>query len=546
MRIGIGQINTTIGDFSGNRRRILDLCGRAVADRVDLVVFPEMSLCGYPPNDLLDHDAFARESLKSLRRLQREAPRGVAIAVGYVDRNRSASGKPLLNSVAVVRDGAIIHSQSKTLLPTYDVFDEARYFEPASTRTVFELGGRRIGIAVCEDIWWETESAPGTRYPLDPVGDLLDAGAELILAPSASPYFEGKVAIRARLLSRIGRSSGAPVVYVNMVGGNDSLIFDGQSLVTDAEGNLVYRAAGFEEAYDVFDTEAPAPLVSIEVDRYEEIRKALVLGTRDYLAKTGFSSVHLGLSGGIDSALVATLAAEALGSDNVTAFGLPSRYSSEGSVADAKRLCESLGIRFRLMPIETPFAAVLETLAPHFDGAEPDITEENLQARIRGMLLMAYSNKTGSLVLATGNKSELAVGYCTLYGDMCGSLAVIGDLFKTDVYGLCRHINGDREIIPESILTKPPSAELRPDQKDADSLPPYEVLDEVLERYLLANRTGAEIEAEGFDATLVRRVLTLVGRAEYKRRQAPPVLKVSPRAFGTGRRMPIARRIYEA
>jgi NAD+ synthase (glutamine-hydrolysing) len=546
MNIGIGQINTTIGDFDGNRRKIVEAARRGVEAGADLVVFPEMSLCGYPPNDLLDHDAFAQESLKSLRRLQHEAPAGVAIAVGYVDRNRAAAGKPLTNSVAVIVDGEILHTQAKTLLPTYDVFDETRYFEPAATRKVFSFRGVRIGVAICEDIWWETEAAPGTRYPVDPVADLLDAGAEILIAPSASPYYAGKVHVRQRLISRISRSSGVPVIYVNMVGGNDSLIFDGQSIVTDRSGALVHRAAAFEEDFSVVDTEAARPPVSLDMNRYEEIRQALVLGIRDYLAKTGFTSVHLGLSGGIDSALVAVLAAEAIGAGKVSAFGLPSRYSSAGSVDDAKRLCENLGVSYRVLPIEGPFAALLGALEGEFAGTSPDLTEENIQARIRGILLMAYSNKFGSLLLTTGNKSELAVGYCTLYGDMCGSLAVIGDLFKTEVYGLCRHINSNGEIIPEPIITKPPSAELRPDQKDSDSLPEYDVLDKVLERYVLGNRTSAEIEAEGYPGELVRRVITLVGRAEYKRRQAPPVLKVSPRAFGTGRRMPIARRIYEA
>lgn len=546
MRIGIGQINTTIGDFAGNRARILEVTRQGVEADVELLVFPEMSLCGYPPNDLLDHDTFAQESLKSLRRLQREAPEGIALAVGYVARNPQAAGKPLANVVSVVRSGEILHTQAKTLLPTYDVFDETRYFEPATERGVFALSGVRIGVAICEDIWWETESAPGTRYPVDPVADLLDAGAEIVIAPSASPYFEAKVKIRQQLLSRIGRSSGVPVIYVNMVGGNDSLIFDGQSLVTDEAGRLVFHGKEFAEQFAVIDTEAFPDTVKLTVDRYAEIRKALVTGIRDYLAKTGFSKVHLGLSGGIDSALVAALATEAVGTDRVVAFGLPSRYSSEGSVEDSKQLCANLGIPFRTLPIESAFNAFLGTLEEEFTGTESGLAEENLQARIRGTLLMAYSNKFGSLVLTTGNKSELAVGYCTLYGDMAGSLAVIGDLFKTDVYGLARHFNRDGEIIPEAILTKPPSAELRPDQKDSDSLPDYELLDQVLRRYVLENRTSAEIEDEGFDPEAVRRIITLVGRAEYKRRQAPPVLKVSPRAFGDGRRMPIARAIYEA
>lgn len=546
MRIGIGQINTTIGDFDGNRSKVLEITRRGLNEKADLVVFPEMCLCGYPPNDLLDHDAFAQESLKSLRRLQHELPAGISVVVGYVDRNRSAAGKALTNSVAIIRDGEIVHTQQKTLLPTYDVFDESRYFEPAVDRIISKVGNTKIGCAICEDIWWETDAAPGTRYPVDPITDLLDAGARVLVVPSASPYYAGKAQIRRRLLSRIGRSSGVPVVYVNMVGGNDSLIFDGQSLVTDETGKVIYRAAAFEEEFHVVDFDSPPADVAEDIEAYEEIRMALVLGIRDYLKKTGFSSVHLGLSGGIDSALVAALAADAVGADNVVAFGLPSRYSSEGSINDAAQLCKNLGIAFRTLPIEGPFAALLETLSEEFEGTEPDIAEENLQARIRGTLLMAYSNKFGSLVLTTGNKSELAVGYCTLYGDMCGSLAVIGDLFKTEVYDLCRHINRNGEVIPDSILTKPPSAELRPDQKDSDSLPEYDLLDGILKRYILDTKNSAEIVEEGFDPDLVRRVITLVGRAEYKRRQAPPVLKVSPKAFGAGRRMPIARAIYEA
>ena len=545
MKIGIGQINSTIGDFSGNREKILKVAKRAKKEGADLIVFPEMSLCGYPPNDLLDHDAFAQENLKSLRLLQRECPDGIAILVGYVDRNREFSGKSLINNAGVILDGKIVHTQAKTLLPTYDVFDETRYFEPAPVRSIWEYKGERIGIAICEDIWWETENESGTRYPVDPVNDLLGAGATLILAPSASPFFSGKVKVRHSLISGIGKATGVPVVYVNMVGGNDSLIFDGQSLVTSGDGTLIHSSLAFEEDYSVVDINNSTK-VSLDIDLMQEIEGALLLGIRDYLKKCGFTRVHLGLSGGIDSALVAALAAKAIGPEAVTAFGLPSRYSSDGSVDDARKLCENIGIPYFIMPIEKPFEAFLETLEPHFEGYDPDVTEENLQARIRGTLLMAYSNKTGSLLLVTGNKSELATGYCTLYGDMCGSLAVIGDLFKTEVYALCRHLNRNGEMIPEGIITKPPSAELRPDQKGEDSLPPYDLLDQVLDHYLLRSETGEEIVGHGFDRALVEQVLGLVGRAEYKRRQAPPVLKVSRKAFGTGRRMPIARKIYEA
>ena len=544
MKIGIGQINPTIGDFDGNRKKILDVAKQGLDNRVDLVVFPEMCLCGYPPNDLLDHDAFAQENLKSLRLLQRECPDGIAVVIGYVDRNREFAGKSLVNAAGVILNGKIVHTQAKTLLPTYDVFDETRYFEPARERSIWEYKGERIGIAICEDVWWETEGESGTRYPLDPVNDLLSGGATLILAPSASPFYAGKVRVRYSLISSIGKTSGVPVVYVNMVGGNDSLIFDGQSLVTSGDGDLLFHGRGFDEDFAAIDLDELEP-IGFDVETMQEIEDALILGIRDYLRKCGFSRVHLGLSGGIDSALVAALAVKAVGKEYVSVFGLPSRYTSRASVDDAKKLCDNLGIDYGTLPIEKPFEAFLETLEPQFEGYQPDITEENLQARIRGTLLMAYANKTGSLLLATGNKSELATGYCTLYGDMCGSLAVIGDLFKTEVFALCRHMNRNGELIPEEIITKPPTAELRPDQKDEDSLPPYELLDQVLDHYLLKSETAEEIVAQGYDRALVERVIRLVGRAEYKRRQAPPVLKVSPRAFGTGRRMPIARTIYE-
>ncbi len=547
MKIAIGQINTVIGDFAGNADKILRTAAEAKEDLADLLVFPEMCICGYPPMDLLDYGRFVQENQKALRRLQQQLPSGIAVAVGYVDQTRGTAGKPLQNTVSVIKDGRILHSQAKTLLPTYDVFDEARYFEPASSRAIFSLDGVKFGIAICEDIWWESEPAPGTRYAVDPVKDLLDQGAQLILVPSASPFFSGKQEIRLELLQKIGRSSGVPAVYANMVGGNDNLIFDGCSMVTDSRGELIKYGESFREDYLLFDTDTQHPSVELpRLDQYELLREALVLGIRDYTAKCGFSKVHLGLSGGIDSALVAVLAVQALGPDKVHTFALPSRYSASSSEEDARQLAENLGVGYEVVPVEHVFNAVLETLRPVFGDREHDVAEENVQARIRGMLLMAYSNKFGSLVLTTGNKSELATGYCTLYGDMAGGLAVIGDLFKTQVYGLCRHINASEEIIPVNIINKPPSAELRPNQTDQDNLPDYEVLDGILSLYLLENKSAVEIAEAGYDPGMVHDVLTLVGRNEYKRRQAPPVLKVSTRAFGTGRRMPIARRIYEA
>ncbi|MFP4268431.1 MAG: NAD+ synthase [Spirochaetaceae bacterium] len=564
MKVAVGQINTVLGDFEGNTRKILEYAGRAAENGVDLIVFPEMSICGYPPMDLLDYERFTQENRRSLRKLQRELPLGIAAAVGYVDKTEGVLGKNLQNVVSIIRNGVILHSQAKTLLPTYDVFDEARYFEPASERRVYELDGVRVGIAVCEDLWWETEPVPGTRYAVDPVRELLDAGAALILSPSASPFFRGKDEVRRSLLRGVGRSSGVPVVYVNMVGGNDNLIFDGRSLVSDGSGEVFAEGRPFEEDYFEVQLEGRESVKGVsepgspsarsastssadatDTEGFEELRRALVLGLADYVGKCGFTRVHLGLSGGIDSALVAVLAVQALGEGKVHAFAMPSRYSSEASAGDAGALANNLGIEFDSIPIEPVFESTLGVLAPVLEGTEADVTEENIQARIRGMLMMAYSNKFRSLVLTTGNKSELATGYCTLYGDMAGGLAVIGDLLKTEVYGLCRHINRQREIIPRSIMEKPPSAELRPDQKDEDSLPPYETLDAILELYLLENLSAGEIADRGFDRNMVSEILTLVGRNEYKRRQAPPVLKVSKRAFGTGRRMPVARRIYE-
>ena len=546
MRIALGQINPVIGDFTGNLAKILAFSGEAKRRGAELAVFPEMCLCGYPPMDLVEHDSFVEANLKSLRLLQQQAPADIGIVVGYVDRNRTRAGKPLANTVSLVLDGEILLTQEKTLLPSYDVFDEARYFEPARERRVLEWRGERLGIAICEDFWWEAERATGSRYPVDPIKELLDQGATLILAPSASPYHAGKPQVRLGLLSGIGKSSGVPVLYVNTVGANDSLIFDGQSMVTSPEGRLVFLGAAFEEQLAVVDPYAAGEGLFLSADRYRELEQALVLGIADYARKCGFHRVHLGLSGGIDSSVVAVLAVRAVGPEQVAVFALPSRYSSPGSLTDAETLARNLGVRLERIPIEEVFQASLSGLEPVFRGTPPDSAEENLQARIRGTLLMAYGNKFHSLLLATGNKSELATGYCTLYGDMCGGLAPIGDLLKTEVYALARSLNRDRKLIPETVFDKPPSAELKPDQTDQDTLPPYEQLDRILSRYLLDNLTFEQISALGEDPDTVRRVLSMVSRAEFKRRQAAPVLKVSPRAFGTGRRIPIARRFYEA
>jgi NAD+ synthase (glutamine-hydrolysing) len=546
VKIAIGQINPTIGDFAGNAARILDYINRAHEERADLIVFPEMCVCGYPPMDLLDHGSFVEANLKALRSIQQRAPADIGIVLGYVDKSISSSGKQLVNAVSLIHDGKVQFTQTKSLLPTYDVFDEARYFEPAAERRTVAFKGEQIGIAICEDIWWETDQQGALPYPVDPVKELLDKGATVIISPSASPFYAGKLDIRYRLLSSIGKSSGIPTVYVNMVGGNDSLVFDGRSLVTSTGGALSFLGADFEEQLAFVDTGNLSAIPDAQVDKYVEIEQALVLGIRDYLGKCGFRRVHVGLSGGIDSSVVAVLAVRAVGPENVRLFALPSRYSSPGSLDDARCVAENLGVKIHNLSIEAMFEAGLQTLAPVFKGQPADATEENLQARIRGLLLMAYSNKFHSLLLTTGNKSELATGYCTLYGDMCGVLAVIGDLFKTEVYALARSLNRDRVVIPESVLTKAPSAELRPDQTDQDSLPPYDLLDKILQLYLLQSKTLEQITAAGFQQEMVQHVLTMVGKAEFKRRQAPPVLKVSPRAFGTGRRIPIARSIHEA
>jgi NAD+ synthase (glutamine-hydrolysing) len=542
MKVACGQINPTIGDFKGNAEKVITFAGKAKEAGCGLVVFPEMCLSGYPPLDLLEYDLFVEENLKALRHVQAAAPKGIGIVVGYVDRNRTRSGKGLVNVASLLLDGAILHTQAKTLLPTYDVFDEARWFEPADARTVVPFGGEKLGIAVCEDVWSDSEPAPGLHYPVDPIADLLDAGATLIVIINASPFHPDMPRTRLGLLSRIGKSSGVPAVYVNTVGANDNIIFDGQSMVTSSDGRLIFIGKAFEEELAVVDTAAAGPEVPLPPDPLLQIEGALVLGIKDYVRKCGFSRVHLGLSGGIDSALVAVLAVKALGAERVAVFGLPSRYSSEGSLTDARELAKNLGLTLKVIAIEEIFGAYLSTLAPVFEGRKPDIAEENVQARIRGTLLMAFSNKFNSLLLTTGNKSELATGYCTLYGDMSGGLAVIGDLLKVQVYALARSINARCRLIPEAIIDKAPSAELRPDQKDQDSLPPYETLDAILEAYLVLNKSAAEIAESGFDAALVRSVITMVEKAEYKRRQAPPVLKVSPKAFGTGRRIPIARK----
>jgi NAD+ synthase (glutamine-hydrolysing) len=558
MRISAAQINSTIGDFSGNREKILAFSKNARnKEGADLVLFPELAICGYPPMDLLDQDCFVELNIRSLRILRRELPSGIAVGVGYVDRNPSPRGKSLVNAFGVILDGELVFEQVKTLLPTYDVFDEARNFEPASRWPHFDYKGERIGIAICEDVWRDTET-PGTKYAKDPVRRLLDRGISLLAVPSASPYYAAKHRERLELAEKITRRNGISIAYINAVGANDSIIFDGRSFFMDKNAG-VKNAASFAEDLITLELDESGSSaarahsggrpVSEELDTIED---ALVMGIREYMRKCGFTRAHLGLSGGIDSALVAYLAVRSVGKDNVVTISMPSRFSSRGSMDDAAELAANLGCRYEILPIEPVFTAFLSSLEGLFEGRPFDIAEENLQARIRGSLLMAFSNKWQSILLTTGNKSELAMGYCTLYGDMNGALGPIGDLFKTEVFALCRRINEKslaergKAVIPQAILEKPPSAELRPNQKDEDSLPPYDELDEILKLYLFNNLSADEIGKFGKDKDLAASIITAVARAEFKRRQAPPVLKVSPRAFGMGRRMPITRAIYES
>lgn len=555
MRLALGQLNATIGDFAGNAAKIEALWKEAEAAKADLLLVPEMALCGYPPRDLLDRPSFLAESSRVLAALARRAGK-TALLVGTILPNPSRTGKPLYNAATLLRNGRVAAVARKCLLPAYDVFDEVRHFEPAKAPTLARLAGRKAGLTICEDLWNDKDFWRVRRlYRVDPGEELLARGADVVVNVSASPFSEGKPRLRRRMLARLARDGGVPVAYLNLVGGNDELVFDGGSMVLDGTGRVRARAALFEEDFLVVDLDGTgaAPVSGAgredladdaEGEPLESLRRALVLGIRDYARKCGFRSAVVGLSGGVDSALVGALAAEALGPENVTGLALPSRYSSEGSVADARALAEALGVRLDVVPIEPVFAAARATLAPLFAGRPEDVTEENLQARIRGMLLMAFSNKLGPLLLTTGNKSELAVGYCTLYGDMCGGLAPISDLPKMRVYALARHLNrrAGRSLIPESTLEKPPSAELRPGQTDQDSLPPYELLDRVLEGLVERSLPPAAVaRATGAPLDLVAGIARQVDRAEYKRQQAAPGLKVSTKAFGSGRRIPIAQ-----
>ena len=545
MKIAIAQINPIIGDFNHNFDRIKYFADEAMELKCDLVVFSELVISGYPPRDLLEKNDFVDANLACLNRLLASI-RGIGVICGFVDRNPVDKGKPLYNSAVLFEDGNILHKVHKRLLPTYDIFDERRYFEPGRESTFHPYKGCKIGITVCEDAWNDEDISKRRIYPIDPVELVVKAGADLVINVSASPFYVGTREFRWNMFGSMARKYRIPLIFANQVGGNDSVIFDGISTVFDNNGNLVTRACDFEEDFVVFDSEAPASspdeIHPISSSATESILKALVLGTRDYVIKCGFSKAVVGLSGGIDSAVTACIAVMALGRENVSVVFMPSQYTSQENFEDTEKLAANLGIALTRIPIEGMFKEFLRFLTPSFTESEIGITEQNIQARIRGTILMGLSNKFGSLVLSTGNKSELAVGYCTLYGDMTGGLAVISDVPKTMVYDLARFINRDKENIPPRIIAKAPSAELKPDQTDQDDLPPYEILDPILKGYIEDFKGPDELVQMGFDIKIVEHVILRVDRNEYKRHQAAPGLKVTSKAFGYGRRHPLAQR----
>jgi NAD+ synthase (glutamine-hydrolysing) len=547
MKIALAQIDTTVGDLRGNCAKILDFYCRGCAAGADVVMTPEMAITGYPPRDLLAKHRFVEDNLQALAELAGEIGSTVLL-VGYVDFNTKRPGRDHVNAVAFIRNGEIIARRQKMLLPTYDVFDEDRYFEPANVNTTVDFDNRRLGLTICEDIWTQ-DYLPARLYDRSPILDLMrgEKRAQLLLNLSASPYHLGKERVRYDMLRAVAKQHGVPIVYCNLVGGNDELIFDGNSLAFDGSGNLIAQGAAFAEELLIVDLEGHAPARPFSPpESAAALHDALVLGLRDYTQKCGFKSVVLGLSGGIDSAVTACLAVTALGRENVMGVSMPSQYSSKGSIEDAQELAHNLGIRWDVIPIQDVFERFKAELQPVFKGLPEDTTEENIQARIRGTTLMALSNKFGHMLLTTGNKSELAVGYCTLYGDMNGGLGVIADVPKTMVYELARYINRERQIIPESSLTKPPSAELRLNQTDQDSLPPYDVLDAIIKCYIEETKSTGEIVKEtGYDEKLVRAIVRKIDLNEYKRKQAPPCLRVTTKAFGIGRRVPIAQRYVE-
>ncbi len=541
MRIALAQINFTVGDIDGNAEKIVGALAHGRERGARLVVFSELSLTGYPPRDLLLKSDFVKAQLRALDRVRRACTH-IAAVVGFAEPN-PGEGRPLFNAAALIDNARLVRVARKSLLPFYDVFDEERYFERGRPNAVASVNGDKLGLSICEDAWNDKEYWSKRKYALDPMAELSKKGAKIHVNISASPYWMNKGAIRQDMLGSIAKRRRAPLVFVNQVGGNDDLVFDGRSCAFDAKGRLLARAAAFAEDFVVVDLdEGPGDIRPQPAYETAAVWDALVLGLRDYVRKCGFTDVVLGLSGGVDSSLVAAIAVEALGADRVHGVLMPSRFTSNASNEDAAVMADAMGIDARTIPIEGPFKAYLEALTPAFDGRPPDVTEENLQARIRGATLMALSNKFGWLVLTTGNKSELATGYCTLYGDMCGGLAVISDIPKMLVYALTRHANREKPLVPERVFTKAPTAELRPNQTDQDSLPPYDVLDAILAQYVERDEDPAKIVKRGFDPETVAKVVKMVDRNEYKRRQMPPGLKVTPRAFGAGRRLPIAQK----
>ena len=547
MKIALGQINPTVGDFSGNAAKIVQFAAQAQSAGAGLILFPELSVCGYPPRDLVERPWFVERNRTTAERIAAET-NGIAVVCGLVTPARAESGKTVMNSAALLRHGRIEFIQSKMLLPTYDVFDEMRNFAPARSQQLFSFCGRQMALTICEDAWNDKHFWNRRLYAMDPVEELVRAGGNFVLNISASPFWIGKREFRRDMLAAIARNQRVPVAMVNQVGGNDSLVFDGSSLVIATDGRVIAQGKSFAEDLIFFDSGNTGDPAGLTGEMHEQIPgdeasayEALVLGTRDYVHKCGFRRAIVGLSGGIDSALTACIAVDALGVGNVIGIGMPGPYSSPGSITDARELAANLGIRFELLPINQIFAAAQQTLAPAFAGRPEDVTEENIQSRARGLLLMSLSNKFSALVLSTGNKSELGVGYCTLYGDMVGGLAVISDVPKTWVYRLAAYVNSRRPVIPQATIDKPPSAELRPDQKDSDSLPPYDILDTILEDYVEDSRSAEQIaQAHNFDLALVKRVIAMVVGSEYKRQQAAPGIKITPKAFGYGRRFPIA------
>lgn len=538
MKIGIAQLNSIVGDLSGNAESIVLAYNELVSKGADIVITPELSLTGYPPRDLVFKSTFVPKNLEALDDIMARVG-SVPLMVGYVDFNTEDAGKPFENAVAVLQDGKKIDKIIKCLLPTYDVFDEARYFQPSKEVKPLMLSGLSVGVTICEDIWSE-DFLPSNLYVKDPAGSLADKGIDVLLNLSASPFHSEKPKERHSMLSFLARRIGIPVIYCNAIGGNDQLVFDGNSAGYSSEGEVIMQCPGFCESLEIVDTEDAGRPYQVS-ERLEELYKALVLGLRDYIRKCGFKKVVIGLSGGIDSALTAVLAAKALGAENVLGVTMPSEFSSSGSVDDSIRLATNLGIAFEKITIGKSFESLKNDLSSIFRETEEDITEENMQARLRGLLLMSISNKMGCLLLTTGNKSELAVGYCTIYGDMCGGLAVISDLPKMTVYELSKWINREGEIIPQNTIDKPPSAELRPDQKDQDTLPEYELLDQILEMYVDGALSVSDIIDKGYDEETVHWISRRVDLNEWKRGQAAPGLRVTSKAFGIGRRIPIAQ-----